>query len=287
MKKMKKYHILPLFILVLAGCFASCDIINPEEEIPAYIAIDTFMLSTNTSTEGPNNHNITDAWISVNGDFVGVFELPCKIPVLNKGMVDLFVKPGIKNNGIASSRLSYPFYSNYSTEVELTELEVQQISPTVDYYQETIFDWFENFSEQGNSLDTIAGSTVDFKYTTYNGSKAGLIELVDEDDFFRAQSIDSYQFPNINTPVLYFEMDYITNNPFTVGIYMIIDGQINVQPLIFINPIDHWNKIYIDLSYYSQTTYYADEYRVYIEAAKSDTIERAEIILDNLKLLHF
>jgi hypothetical protein len=275
-----------LTLLIITALFTSCDIINPEEEIPAYISIDTFILNTVLSTQGPANHNITDAFIQVNGDFVGLYELPCEIPVLDKGEVDLFIKPVIKNNGIASSRIAYPFYENYTATVELNPLEVTKIEPHVKYWNEVIFDWFENFSEQGNSLDTISGSTVGLEYTNYNGSKAGLIRLPETDDIFRAESIESFEFPSLSYHFLYMEMDYIANQSFTMGMIIVTSGNVVVQPIIHINPSDHWNKIYIDLSYYSQTSNNG-QYWVYLEAIKSDDVEEGEIIFDNLKILRF
>jgi len=279
-------RILFLAVFSIIVLVTSCDIINPEEETPAYISVESFMLTENNSVSTSTNHNITDVWISVNGDFIGVYELPALFPVLEEGIVSVYVKAGIKNNGIAASRESYPFYTPYEADIELIPGETFSLSPVVSYYEETIFDEDEDFEGVGVILDTTIVSLAALEDTFANNSQCGLVNLNSIYTAFRAETIDSYSFPETNT-TLYLELDYIANNSFVVGLLISSLGQVTEQPVISINPIDSWNKIYLDLSYYSATYNYADHYRVYIAAAKNDSIPNAVIMFDNLKLVHF
>ena len=66
-----------IFFIVII-CFSSC---SKEESdgIPAFINIDSIFLNDNITD------NITDAWVYVNDNLQGVYELPVKFPILEEG----------------------------------------------------------------------------------------------------------------------------------------------------------------------------------------------------------
>ena len=78
---------------------------------------------TNTSEiildENGVTDNITDAWVYLNDNLQGVYELPANFPVLAKGNQTLRVKAGIKLNGISSTRSPYPFYESFIDTIDL------------------------------------------------------------------------------------------------------------------------------------------------------------------------
>ena len=93
--------------------FSSCELYNPSEPIPAYIHIEKFNLTTDYATQGSNSHKITDAWVYVDDQLIGCFELPATFPVITEGTHKVKIVAGIKVNGIASNRGQYPFYNPY------------------------------------------------------------------------------------------------------------------------------------------------------------------------------
>ena len=97
----------------------SCEKFSGDQTIPAYISIDSIYLQTDYSLEGSNSQNITDAWVYVDDYLIGTFQLPARFPVLRQGTHTLSVIPGIKKNGIASTRITYPFYSTITQSVNL------------------------------------------------------------------------------------------------------------------------------------------------------------------------
>ncbi|MCB0638866.1 MAG: hypothetical protein KDC54_19695, partial [Lewinella sp.] len=62
-----------LLSTLLAGCclLPACDLINPEEPIPAYLYVAPFALNTAPNIEGSNSAKITEGWVFVNGEFLG------------------------------------------------------------------------------------------------------------------------------------------------------------------------------------------------------------------------
>ena len=106
-----------LFILIFSSINCSKNLIA---DIPAYIEIKDFNYSDNSENTKPytlNYHStkITDAWVTMDGQFLGVFEIPCIIPIhlannLQSSLHSFDIYPGIKVNGISATRAQYPFY---------------------------------------------------------------------------------------------------------------------------------------------------------------------------------
>lgn len=276
-----------LFILSLF-LFSSCEIINPEEEIPSYIHIDKFNLTT-TSSQGTNSHNITDAWVYVDGNFNGVYEIPVTFPILSSGEHEITISPGIKMHGIAASREIYPFYKKYKIQADLIPTEVDTLLPQIYYLDELNFGelWLEDFEDAGMKLDTIFGSTVDFEQITdaTTNSRVGLIHLSKSDDYFECESEDLI-LPKYSERV-YLEMNYKCNNEFSVGLWANSASQSVRQPILSIHPLNSWNKIYIDLTQTTTSNPSSSSFSLYINATMDDDNDNAYIYIDNLKIIHF
>ena len=86
-------------------------IIVPKRRHRCYI--DDFIFNISNNNQGTNSEKITDAWIYVNGNLEGVYELPATIPLHYEGLKNLVIYPGIKRNGIAADRKKYPFYLHF------------------------------------------------------------------------------------------------------------------------------------------------------------------------------
>ena len=138
---MKKIIIIILFILT---SLLSCKKDNAID-IPSYIEIDEIILNNST-------HNITDAWVYINDNLQGVYELPAKFPILEEGQHNLRIKAGIKENGISGTRIAYPFYSSYIIEQLFTAETTISISPEVNYISSADF-FSEDFEGIGMTLE--------------------------------------------------------------------------------------------------------------------------------------
>ena len=65
-----------IFILLL---LSSCELINPEEDTPAFIKIDNFDYTVDVGTA-----KIVDAWVYIDNDLQGIYPIPNTIPVLKQ-----------------------------------------------------------------------------------------------------------------------------------------------------------------------------------------------------------
>src|SRR5258706_10210629 len=83
--------------------FCSCNIINPSEQIPSYLKVNSFILHTDTS-QGSSSSKFTDVWVTVDGLAQGAYEMPAKFPLLFSGTHTVHFRAGIMLNGIAEMR---------------------------------------------------------------------------------------------------------------------------------------------------------------------------------------
>lgn len=273
---------LPLFVLL---SLSSCEVINPEEEIPSYIHIDSFDLYiADPGQQGSDAHKIVDAWVYVDDELVGVFELPATFPVLKSGEHTVKVRGGIKSNGISSTRLPYPFYKTYSTQVNLQPGQAVTINPVVEYFEGTQFRWIESFDNIGTTMadGPYPSDTVLVQQTAdvFEGSQSGAAYLDGNRQIFFASSASAYNNLPKGENRVWLELNYKANNPFKVGI---IANNVTYESLT-INPNESWNKIYVDLS--PQVSAYQGPYTIFFSMVKSSGVSSAYLLLDNIKLVH-
>jgi hypothetical protein len=290
-----RYCLLLLVVILFLG---ACELYNPKEPIPAYIRIKKINLTTQ-SAEGTNSHKITDAWVYVDEELIGCFELPTKFPVLKTGTHHLKIRAGIKVNGISATRSPYPFYTYFEQDINLVAGQVLDVSPSVGYISNTQFSFIEDFEGTGHIFyPRPAGTDTVLKITTnpalvFEGAGSGIVGLDNIKTFFEAVTDPSnkYILPTAGSPV-FLELNYKCDHPFSVGVYgytVSTGGTItNVQQFkaIDVNKSENWNKIYVYLSPIV-TSSGANRFSVFVGCANSPAVGDITIQLDNIKLVHF
>jgi hypothetical protein len=286
---MKHYYVSFLFII---SVFCSCNIINPTEKIPAYISIDTFLLNTDFGLQGSNAAKITDAWIYVNDNPIGVFELPCKIPAINEGNCKISIGPGIKTNGISATRTVYPFYKYYDVQVDLIPEMETKISPVTVYFDSISFPFKTNFDDAaGISLEATNKSDTGVFITNtqgevFEGNGSLKAVLAQDTGYLEFRQVDAVQLPK-QGKLVFAELNFNCNRVITVVLYSnYISSAPKIDNVISLSPTDgKWNKIYIDLTKYVSTEVNASNYRLYFTASKLDKKGPLILLMDNLKIV--
>lgn len=286
-------------VITLAGFLLSCNIINPAEDIPAYIRVDTILVKVTNFNQGSASHNMTCVKLYVAGTALGFFEMPAMVPSLLTGPQSVIVYPGFELNGITGSREIYPFFEPYigTGKTDLVQGEVITISPVTTYKKKSDgtdackFPWMEDFEDAGVSFLYPAYSDTAFQIqndTVREGRFSGAIYLDRKHRFFEAYSGTDFEFPILNSNALV-EFDYLSNTLLEFGVYILQDGAGVWTSLLFIRPVDHWNRIYIDLHTTLENNYLnAELYRPGFRAGWDSTgMAKQVIFMDNLKLIHF
>lgn len=283
--------------MAVIGCLflLQCDIINPEEAVPAFLQIETFELQTDPRVQGSASNKITEVWVTVNDEFLGAYQLPATVPVLMTGSVQVYLEAGIKDNGIGSTPDIYPFYRPYQTQVDLIPDQTVNLRPTTTYDPDTRFAMIEDF-ETGLTpfQDTILGMG-GMKVGTedvFEGTYSGKISLTKDDPIIELATLGNFIDLTERSPLVYLEVNYKSDVPVIFG--LIGNNGPNDRNAVFdpgFNPKETWNKIYFNLSGILATSPYDKHQlglRAFIPSENGQfTLNNATVWLDNLKLVHF
>jgi hypothetical protein len=255
-------------------------------------------------TQGDNNDDIVDAWVFVDGQEVGTFELPATIPVLHSGSSVVTVLAGIKKNGLNSDRVVYPFYEAYEVTMELIPSEVDTLRPIVNYREGVTFPWLENFEDNSISLTgSGSGTTSDtfkitedpedvYNYDGINNSRSGETFIGNGFQKWENSSVDQFDLPRIGQDI-YLEINFKCNTEFVAGIYPINSSIVTGVPIVnFFSTVDddgdmQWKKAYISLKEdVNNPEFQNAEFKVFFFTQSSQG-SSTKLFLDNIKLIHF
>ncbi len=287
---MKQIYIL-FSLLVLV--FSSCEIINPDEDVPAKISIDEVSFKSEP-LQGTDSADIKDIWIYSDNDLVGAFQIPFTAPILASGQHSITLRPGIILNGIAATRTINPFFSSQTQMVNLQAGKVVKLSPKFKYVDGVKFPWNakgeEDFETGGISIDSVAGSSTKiFKSNedVYEGDFSGEIFLDKGHKTYRGKSATSFDLPKSGAYVVMELNVKNTTAPLYIGMYVLLPGStLNDVSHMMVNPTPNWKKLYVNftelVSYYPNAVSYNVTFK-----ADLGSLDSAKIFIDNIKIMHF
>ncbi|MCX6281650.1 MAG: hypothetical protein NTU51_06790 [Bacteroidetes bacterium] len=269
---------------------ASCEKFKGDQEVPAYLSIDSIYIYTDYAIQGSASHNISDSWVYVDGQLIGAFQMPAKFPVLQMGTHKVTIMPGIKKNGISSTRATYDFYAPISFNAKFGIDSVTKLRTLkTTYASNSNFLWKEDFEGTSIKLDTTNRSTVPVRVTsegsplTIEGLHSGIMITDSVNDFAEAQSHDEFLIPF--APV-YLELNYNINTILTVGVILTGPSAFIQTPVVNLNVTNNKSKkIYIELTPALNSTTGIDHFRVYFGAFKDANVKNGVIVLDNIKVV--
>lgn len=281
-------------MLSLIFSLTTCDLINPEEQVPAYLEINEFSLSTQAGSQGSADERITEVWVFVDGVFLGMYDLPALVPVLKAGPTEIRVEAGIRDNGIASFPDIYPFYEPYKVNLDLKANETSTINPTTTYISEAKFAFIEDFEDTRPRVFTeILNGTTEIERT--------------QDDVFEGNYSGRFSLTRENQPVLEIASSALLSGLLENGVYVYLEVNYKAdapvvwgfvgEPDPIAGPIGYydpgfsakgeWNKIYFNLAQLLFDTQ-LDEYQIGFQAfLLEESPDSSTILLDNIKLVHF
>jgi hypothetical protein len=226
---------------------------------------------------------------------LGAYDLPADIPVLAEGATNLSFRAGIRNNGIAATRIMYPFFETITTTENLKPLESVNITPTFEYKESTFFRLREEFEDAGNKFVATSNSdTVLVNISgeeVFEGNSSGKVVLQGLTDHFEVETDDELALPA--GKLIWVEMDYKSNNSFAIGLKAYQGANVAKNLALIVNPttddlgVAQWNKIYVELTLVANQHLGAEYFKLYIESNLDAELDKAEILFDNVKIIHF
>ena len=282
-----------LFVIIIILIY-SCE---QEAEKAIILNIEPFsFIDNSTCSNNTESINITDTWVTVNGNFMGAFEIPSSVPLIGLNEItDLRISPGIKENGISATRIIYPFYEIFE-QFDADFDENITIYPTTKF-KETVnckFSSTGSFEGLGDGLlEGAKNNTSVISNTTnpnevFQGEKSCKISLNSSSNILYASSKEFSFFDDF--PILpnnvFLELNFKSSVSFEYGLLnYILNDSIEVE-CGGINKSDEWKKIYLNLSEQIVPYMNSSVFKIYFKGDFSGENFEDYILLDNIKVIY-
>jgi hypothetical protein len=272
-------------------CSSGCELINPDEQIPAFLRMEEYAIST-TGDQGYPVHSLTDAWVYHEEQLIGVYELPSSIPILSEGATPLRIKPGMRVSGQVGQRSSHPFLNDLTPTISLFPDSHVVYNPTVTYKDAAVFKWLESFEGAGLSLVATA-------------LNQGTLTRIQGEEAFAGQSLRmslsgsnqllmecatalAYPLKRAGAPII-LEFSYRNNNRLYVGLISGTPTGVKQTTILVLNPSpDVWKHVYVSVgeTVSSSSLANASGHQVFFGFIRDEGVTgEAYAIIDNIKLI--
>lgn len=243
-----------IYLLSVCLLFAlpGCNLINPEEEIPTYLRVDSFQYLPAATFPATSSHKINSVYVYDENYLMGVWELPALIPVQTKDAgKKLLLLPGVDYNGIRSQQSIYPFFSGDTLTVHPEPGQVIPYTAKTGYVTNAQMLWSENFELSNKMNVKLSGDTVIIPVTgpgqVFEGARSGGVFLTGEGQSSESISTDGFAIDYRKETFL--ELNYKNTVPVQIGLlttpYAL--GEPYYEYIIGLKPSENWNKVYVDL----------------------------------------
>jgi len=278
-----------LALLILSSC-------AKEQPKVSGLKIESFQLEENLFAQNPQgelSHALTEAFVNMDGKYLGAFQLPIKIPIIGEGQHEIVILPGIINNGISDTKKRYPFVEPYTVSVNLLLEDTISITPITRYYAQTKF-LIEDFENAVLKIETDGASQAIIEKENDPailqwGNSYGAILLNPTDSLFIGYTNFGQSLPKQGAEV-YLEMDYMNTNSMLTSVVSYSSTTFNDDIHIQINPQEEppvWKHIYLDLkeivSFRMNATTNEQGFTALLDEAGTSKY----IYIDNLKVVYY
>src|SRR5580658_3222807 len=148
----------------------SCNVIDPDTSVPAYLSVDS-VAYTNGPSQGYPTSNITNVFPFYNNNPFGAYNVPALFPILAQGKTLIQLSPGIEDNGLQETRVIYPFYTTDTMTINLQQGKISSFIPHFTYRSNVKFA-FTAYFQGSNPFHTFDGSDTIMVYAPTSGSEA-------------------------------------------------------------------------------------------------------------------
>lgn len=306
------YFIFPLAFVVYSS---SCNTFDPPLTVPVYGHIDSMHLvipPDSASKYGSASASIQYAWVYLDDNPVGAFQLPCTFPmVAGNGKHTVEVYPAVTPVGGSSPASIYPFYQYYSVVIDMQQGKTYKIEPVINYFSWVQFPYLMNFDNFSPGVPPINNGKYEIINYYGNGNKSGAttttmtvvskpLAYQDNSGMVVVNKAHPYyigltwpgntlSFNNSNTPV-YMELNYRATTLFAIGMFANNgngDTTIKSSPIAIVYPTTGWKKMYMSLNNTIYPTFKTPPQNIYFTITWDSTDNHAAdtLLLDNIKIL--
>ena len=270
-----------------------CTIINPSEQVPTYIHIDSFKFSNSPSFPNiSNSSRITSVVVNYNNVEVGRFDLPATIPIIATGTGTLQLYPGIAINGQNDATSAAPFYRPDTSTLVAQPGKIISYQPITAYYTAVKTLCISNFESTDTKFTNWPSNVgqrrmvaVSDDSLVYEGHYSGEISLLNVGDSCIDSNNIAFTLP-ANYAVI--EFNYKSSIPFAIYLQANLSNLASTGPIIqtAVRPSDHWQKFYLNVGDFN-TQWKGTSYNLYFKAVLDDGQTSGRLLLDNIQLLTY
>lgn len=252
-------------------------------------------------------HKFTHVYVSYGGDALGVWELPCEVPILDIDGSDsstVTIIPCFKKNGQSSTIKGYSYIKSYKINLFLQKGQTLLVDKNTfkgryQYHKYAEFFLIEPFvTNQHFTPYDILSSTANFTCIADPSdptNRIGEIALTDDslNNTFAVVSVNNAQNQSWTFDIsnqTYLEMRYKCDNEMSIEIYA--PGYFSIYPCGGLYATDTWQTVYINLDerlgniYSTGSTYtgYMNA-RIVLSGAKLDGQDTTRYQIDYIKII--
>ena len=286
---MKNLICLSLIATIVFGQM-SCDIINPEEEIPSYLKIESFELEETVDVETFGlGSKIVAANVLVNGETAGVISIPGKLPIFAEGEVTITLDPLVEENGVDNLLQIYPFFERVDIPLTLTRRDSIMINPKTKYstgnsFRGSTFSGSDEFFIE--DIDGNSGTQLTISPTGGQAGEGsvGRVVLNADNLIFIAATSESAMIDIANASNAWLEVQYKSDVDFIFG----VRNAMNENEREFgIRAKNEWNTIYFNAANFLAANNIRT-FQLTISASLPGTWSGGdeEILIDNVKFVY-
>ncbi|NBP05615.1 MAG: hypothetical protein EBV15_05245 [Bacteroidetes bacterium] len=282
-------------LLLISFLIAGCN--KENEPIPSYIRIDSVSVKT-TPSQGNNIHEISAVNVYVDEQFMGLFEIPCTIPVLFSGKHKLSIIPSVRLNGALNQHVIHRLFNRSDTTIDLSAGKITHAGNIIlTYKNNTEFAWLEDFEDNNSSLIRLFSAAGDTSFITtepfslkgrYAGNTRCMKVVIGAADTAKTVDMASFKYfgnlPFMGTDIM---LEFDIKTPVPVQMAMIrknSSGKLYL-PYVYIFETDgSWKRFYINLIYELYNQPGDTEVQLMISPIKPAEIKTSqEIFIDNIR----
>ena len=291
-----RFRFIPAVLVFIA--FSSCD--KTVEPIPSYLRIDSVMLKTNIG-QGNSIHEISAIKLYVGGDFLGQFEIPCTVPVLQEGKQKVSILPAVRLNGSKSQYISLNTLAIFDTSYTFKPGTITSAGvPLFQFKSNANVVWTEDFEGPNSTLVRLFSSNADTSFISseafvLNGHFAASTRcmkiMMTDADTAKLIDMASFNFfssiPTDGSDVI---LEFDINSTLPVQVAMIRRNSNGTQylPYVYIVPTENkWKRFYINLLYELINQPDNTDIKILLSPQKSaETRGSQTTLIDNIRLTH-
>lgn len=298
--KGKSCFLLLAFVLLIFS--SSCNTFDPPLTEPMYGHIDSIHFTVTADSQGSASHSIPYAWVYLDDNPVGAFQMPCTFPMIaTNGTHTIEVYPAVTPVGANLPASIDPFYQFYSISLNMQQGNTYKLKPTSTYFNWVQFPYLESFDNDGGIgnypryIVNYYGSSATERTNTsmviiggklgYQGY-SGMVVVNQQNNYYCGSTWPPKTLSSAtssNTPV-YLEFNYRATAEFTVGMFE-LDTTVQSSPIAVVYPTATWQKMYVSLNNTIYPSFQAGGQSIYFNIVWDGVSAADTLLLDNIKIL--